>query len=125
LGAGQSGKEVDWDKLFDGYDAAVDMPAFIFYRELMKKYPEAKLIHTMRNHKSWYWSFRNTIIRQSKPSMSRRLRTVMRLPFSAKLRDQIRVHRFAANFLKEFFPEGFEKREKTVAAYGKVVETSA
>ena len=37
----------DWDRLFDGYQATVDWPGCSFYRELMQKYPEAKVILTV------------------------------------------------------------------------------
>lgn len=56
------GSPVDWDFLFNGFQAAVDWPSSFFYKELMKKYPEAKVIHTVRDPEKWYESFKNTII---------------------------------------------------------------
>ena len=40
------GEPVDWDTLFAGYRATVDLPGCLFYRELLAKYPEAKVILT-------------------------------------------------------------------------------
>lgn len=55
------GQSKNWDKIFDGYQAAVDFPVCIFYKELMEKYPDAKVIHTTRNSERWYDSTYETI----------------------------------------------------------------
>jgi hypothetical protein len=83
----------------------------------MEKYPDAKMIHTVRNPESWYKSFGNTIVRQSKPSLKQILSMTLRLPFSAKLRGQLRVFKFAGKFMKKFMPDGFENKDKTIAAF--------
>ena len=56
------GEPVDWNRLFDGYRATVDLPGCVFYRELMENYPEAKVILTMRDPERWYDSARQTIL---------------------------------------------------------------
>jgi hypothetical protein len=55
------GEPVDWDRLFAGYRAAVDFPSCMFYRELLQKYPGAKVILTVRDPERWYDSARQTI----------------------------------------------------------------
>jgi hypothetical protein len=52
---------VDWDKLFDGYKAAVDWPASAFWRELADYYPDAKVLLSLRDPEKWYKSFSSTI----------------------------------------------------------------
>jgi len=52
---------LDWDALFTGYQAAVDWPPCAFYRELMDRYPDAKVILTVRDAERWYESARQTI----------------------------------------------------------------
>jgi hypothetical protein len=59
--AAARGEPVDWDKLFTGYRATVDFPGCVFYRELMAKYPEAKVILTVRDPERWYDSALHTI----------------------------------------------------------------
>jgi hypothetical protein len=59
--AAARGEPVDWDRIFAGYRATVDMPGCLFYRELMEKYPEAKVILTWRDPERWYDSVRRTI----------------------------------------------------------------
>ncbi|MBK9731260.1 MAG: sulfotransferase family protein [Chitinophagaceae bacterium] len=113
----RAGKPVDWDTLFTGYQAAVDIPAFIYHKELLQKYPDAKMIHTTRDPESWYKSFGDTIIRATRPSFGRILGMMVRMPFSPKLRGQLRVFKFAGKFMKTLFPAGFDNKEKTIAAF--------
>jgi len=58
--AARSG-EADWNALLGPYKAAVDWPASYFWRELMKAYPDAKVILTERPEEAWYKSITNTI----------------------------------------------------------------
>ena len=68
--ATMAGKPVDWDALFAGYQATVDWPACDFTQELMAKYPDAKVLLTVRDPEKWYDSCRNTIyMLYQKPSM--------------------------------------------------------
>ncbi|MEE3922636.1 sulfotransferase [Micromonospora sp. BRA006-A] len=36
--------DVDWDQVFAGYRSTVDWPGAAFWRELVERYPEAKVI---------------------------------------------------------------------------------
>lgn len=55
------GEAVDWDKLYDGFGATVDWPSTHFWRDLIRRYPNAKVIHTEREPEVWYKSFSQTI----------------------------------------------------------------
>ena len=52
---------VPWEAIFDGFQATVDFPASSFYRELLAHYPDAKVIHTVRDPERWYDSTAETI----------------------------------------------------------------
>ena len=54
--AAARGESVDWNRLFGGYRATTDWPACLFYEELMQRYPDAKVILTMRDPDRWYES---------------------------------------------------------------------
>ncbi len=56
-----SGRPVDWPRLFAGYDSAVDFPASVLYRELLEVFPDAKVVHTVRDADRWYDSTFETI----------------------------------------------------------------
>lgn len=51
----------DWDAIFDGYAATVDFPASNYWRELAEKYPEAKVLLSLRDPEKWYASTQETI----------------------------------------------------------------
>ena len=55
------GKAFDWEEIFAPFSATVDWPACRYYRELMARYPEAKVILTERDPEKWYRSCQDTI----------------------------------------------------------------
>ena len=59
------GEAVDFDKLFEGYQASVDWPSCNFWREQMAAYPEAKVILSERDPEAWYASIMKTIYASS------------------------------------------------------------
>lgn len=54
---------VPWHTIFRRFQATVDYPASPFYRELLHTYPDAKVIHTVRDPERWYDSTAETIFR--------------------------------------------------------------
>jgi hypothetical protein len=59
--AAARGEPVDWEALFQGYQATVDWPGCNFYQDYLRLYPEAKVILTLRDPERWYDSARQTI----------------------------------------------------------------
>jgi hypothetical protein len=55
------GEQVEFDRLYAGYRAAVDWPTVAFWRQLIDAYPEAKVLLTRRDPDDWYESFEATI----------------------------------------------------------------
>ncbi|KAG2203364.1 hypothetical protein INT47_010062 [Mucor saturninus] len=53
-------KEADWDALYKNYDAVVGWIGASFYKDLLDKYPDAKVVMTVRSVDSWYLSVKNT-----------------------------------------------------------------
>ena len=51
----------DWDAIFAGYQAMVDYPGCKFWRELMDYYPDAKVLHSLRDPDKWFDSTQATI----------------------------------------------------------------
>ena len=50
-----------WDETLAGFESTVDWPGSYYYRELMEKYPEAKIVLGTRDGESWARSMRETI----------------------------------------------------------------
>ncbi|KAI8098787.1 P-loop containing nucleoside triphosphate hydrolase protein [Halteromyces radiatus] len=55
--------EDEWESVYGKYTAAVDWPTATFYKELSEKYPDAKVILTVRSAESWYKSMHNTVFK--------------------------------------------------------------
>jgi Sulfotransferase domain len=74
------GDSVDWESLFRGYQATVDWPGCAVYEQLLRQYPGAKVILTVRDPDRWYESARQTIYlaRHLFPSYLRILRPAFR-----------------------------------------------
>ena len=67
LGAGWdralAGDAPDWAQIFDGYVAAVDWPASMFWRELSAANPDALVLLSVRdNAEAWWRSAEATIL---------------------------------------------------------------
>lgn len=57
------GDKIDWDEAYAGYYSAVDWPSAYFWRQLSERYPQAKIVLTVRSPESWYASMQKTIFR--------------------------------------------------------------
>jgi len=53
--------EMDWHKLFEGYEAVTDAPSYLFVPEMLAAFPEAKVILSLRDPDKWYDSFVDTL----------------------------------------------------------------
>jgi hypothetical protein len=51
------GEDVDWQALFAGFEATVDFPSCVFYRELMEAFPDAVVILSVRDAQAWWKSY--------------------------------------------------------------------
>jgi hypothetical protein len=59
--AATRGEPIDWQQIFGEYQAAVDWPTAAFYDRLMKVYPDAKVLLSIRDPQEWYESTKHTI----------------------------------------------------------------
>ena len=53
-----------WEKIFNGFSAAVDNPICAFWRELIDYYQDAKILLTIRSAEKWFDSTQATIYAQ-------------------------------------------------------------
>ena len=56
-----AGEQVDWEEVFQGFRSTVDWPACNYYRDLMSRYPAAKVILSQRDPEAWFRSTQATI----------------------------------------------------------------
>lgn len=57
------GEDLPWAELFEGYRSAVDWPSVYFWRELVRDYPAARIVLTVRDAARWWDSISSTIFR--------------------------------------------------------------
>ncbi|MEM7221050.1 MAG: sulfotransferase family protein [Pseudomonadota bacterium] len=64
------GEPVDWERLFEGYQASVDWPSCNFWREQLLAFPDAKVILSQRDPERWHASVLATIYKMSSENLS-------------------------------------------------------
>lgn len=111
-----AGRPVNWAELFDGYRSTTDYPGFYFWKDLMRTFPEAKIILTTRPAAEWYESAKSTIY-TAPPGPLGKLRILTRLPFSPYLRSMLPVFKIIDHLWDDIFEGRFEDREYAVAKY--------
>ena len=110
-----------WDTLFSGYRAAVDWPAAAFWPRLMERYPDAKVLLSLRDPESWFRSASGTIFQSmeharrsadEEPSAGGSARG---LPSGEKLRTRLRM---ANEIIREGTFDGrLMDRDHAIAVY--------
>jgi hypothetical protein len=55
------GGTVDWNAVFEGFEACCDWPSVHYWEELSRHYPDAKIILSVRDEERWYDSVAQTI----------------------------------------------------------------
>ncbi|MEQ9408966.1 MAG: sulfotransferase [Fuerstiella sp.] len=55
------GKDANWEQVFEDFQSTADCPGCCFWRPLLKAYPTARFILTVRDAEGWYDSCRSTI----------------------------------------------------------------
>ncbi len=60
------GDSLDWEVIFRDFPATVDWPAARWWRELAARYPEAKVLLSVRDPEAWYKSMTDTIYQPMK-----------------------------------------------------------
>lgn len=103
--AAARGEAVDWDRVFDGYVAAVDEPVSTQWQSITRYYPEALVVLSLRDPDSWWASASETIFQvASQP------REALSPPRQAWL-DMI------AETYKTLYPNGNSEPEAAKAAF--------
>jgi hypothetical protein len=115
----ENGKKADWDSLFTGYLSAIDYPVARYYKELINLYPDAKVIHTIRDPESWYQSCMETIFWASKPDAGRIIKMLVRMPFSKSLRERFPVLKYNGMLVEKEFGKNLKDKAAVIGYYNK------
>src|SRR3569623_1116048 len=63
-----TGQPYDFDEIFQDYHSTCDCPSSLKWKEQLEKYPNAKVVLTIRDSQSWFKSCKSTIFRVSPTS---------------------------------------------------------
>ncbi len=98
----------DWDKLYDGFQGSVDFPCYPFYKEHLKRYPDAKVILTVRDFDSWYQSVKSTIWTAGPQTPGEKLKMIGRVLTDSRVRKVVGCIKFVKRmFWKKQFNDRF------------------
>lgn len=119
--AALNGEPNDWDATFAGYEATVDWPGCTFYQQLMEKYPEAKVILSVRDPEKWYASAEKTIYALKEAALRNSLaedRVVAPPEVLLMIKTLIWDHTFQDRFAdKDFAIDVFNRHNESVKQY--------
>ena len=102
--------ELNWERVFAEYGSTTDFPAASYFEEIMKAYPDAKVVLTIRDAEKWYESASESIYAIGSDWSTRVL--AIYIPFFTRLL------KISHHIWEEYpFKGQFHDRKKTLAAY--------
>ncbi|KAH7436261.1 hypothetical protein KP509_05G010800 [Ceratopteris richardii] len=107
------GNPKDWLKLLDGYASIADLAALSSYKDLMKIFPEAKVILNIRDPNRWYDSFSKTLTKTTHGSDRN---------FIFKLLTPLLADYFQVAVYDKFFSGNPQDRETCISAFTDHIE---
>jgi hypothetical protein len=98
----QAGKgRPDWDLIFKDYQSMVDFPGAAFWRELAAYYPNAKVLHTVRDPDKWFESTQATIFApDGVAARSQGQQGEFFASFTGEFRDHISDRKFMTDYFR-------------------------
>lgn len=113
----------NWDELYEGFQATVDFPAYPWYKEHMKQYPDAKVILTVRPFEKWYTSVYSTIWQAGPQNLKQKLAMLSKLLFNSRLRSVIKCVKLSKEMIfKVHFQGKFEDKVATEKIFNQHIE---
>lgn len=109
-----------WDELYNGFQATVDFPAYPWYKEHMKQYPDAKVILTVRPFDKWHTSVFSTIWQAGPQNLPQKLAMLSKLLLNPRLRSVIKCVKLAKEMIfKVHFQGKFEDKTEAEKIFNK------
>ena len=113
----------DWDGLYDGFQATVDFPCYPWYKQHMVRYPDAKVILTVRPFEKWYTSVQSTVWTAGPQTLPEKLAMMSKLLFNPRLRKVIQCVKLAKKMIFKVHLEGrFEDKAFAEKVFNQHIE---
>lgn len=120
----ESTGKTDYDKLFDGFQAIVDIPGYLYYKQLMEQYPEAKVILSTRPFEKWYPSINSTLVKAVYPSIGLKLKIIRKaLGRPAVFQSKKCVDMVKRTFFENHFEKKFSDKQKAESIFNEHIES--
>jgi hypothetical protein len=103
----------NWDAIFKDYHAMVDYPGAAYWRQLADYYPDAKVLHTVRDPDKWFESTQATIFSPRSPATT--VQEGVPAKFFASFMGPIREHLADRAFMTDYFRRHTEAVKAHVA----------
>ena len=101
----------DWDAIFADYAAMVDYPGAHYWRQLADYYPDAKVLHSVRDPDKWFESTQATIFTPDGMAT----RPGPQSAFFASFMVEFRQHMHDRAFMTDYFRRHTEAVKKAIA----------
>ena len=91
----------DWDAIFDGYHSMVDYPGAHHWRALAAYYPDAKVLHTVRDPDQWFDSTQATIFAPDSAAVADTERAAFFQSFTGALRPHLQDRAYMTQYFRD------------------------
>lgn len=119
----ENNSNTNFEELFEGFQATVDFPGYPYYKILLEKYPDAKVILTKREFEGWYESTLKTIWKAGPQTVFAKVVLLSKMIFNSKLRHTFLCIKFMRNtHLKKAFDNNFASKKKAKEVFYKHIE---
>jgi hypothetical protein len=103
---------MDWRALFRAFEATVDTPGCWFYKEILRTFPEAKVILTVRDAQAWFESFE--VLRETIEPHREAAKEYPELAKMVRLADSLFDRMFAGSLTRASCVAAFERHNAEV-----------
>lgn len=120
----EQGKDVDFDAFFEKYQAIIGFPGYIFHEKLLEKYPDAKIILSVRDPEVWYEDISKTVFYTGNDHVNKQYSAEAKKidPYLSECID--RIHTMQYRIMEDGYFEGrFQDKEYAIDRYNQWTES--
>jgi hypothetical protein len=110
----EGGKPMDWHRLFNVFEATVDTPGCWYYRDILRAFPAAAVILTVRKPEAWFESF--AALRETLEHAREAAKKIPELAKMVRLADSLFDRMFGGSLTRANCIAVFERHNAEVCA---------
>ncbi|HMS64869.1 MAG TPA: sulfotransferase [Ignavibacteria bacterium] len=113
----EKGEDVKWDELFYNYNSCVDYPGARYFEQITDHYPNAKVIHTVRDADEWYNSALKTIFMARNLNLKQLIKFALKYPVSREVQKRLHAFLYSRKLMKLEFGIDFSEKKKIIEKF--------